>query len=374
MHGTALLLVLTLSTSLSRAEPPPGNRGAPVHAAAPGLAPDGRSIEPGVWPTLSALGPGLVLHGAGTFMAGDRRTAKRLFIGSLVGFSTFFVSGALLAGTGTARGLVGIATPFVIAGGGTFLLSWLADIYGASTGGRDVLASPFLPQIEAELGYRYVYDPQFAYRNFAEARSHFRFRSFRASPSAIVALDDDNQRFALELGKRLRGRVPGEPSRDGSYLETAGSLTYHRFGRERFSVWTPALALEGRLDLAHAGTTLRGAFVEGHVGAGLELYNFDVQGLRARESSFALLLARFAFGVYLRGSGVRGGEATIYYDHRHDDYAAGLGVRGIGSGVLGHLGAAGHYYFSEHWGGALVLEVGSAVVTSLTLRYRRRQP
>ena len=87
--------------------------------------------EPGVLPGLAAVVPGLLLHGSGTYLAKDRRAAKRLAIANGVGLGTLLLSGTLLVVTGTARRLVGVLTPLAVAGTGVFVTTWLADLYGA---------------------------------------------------------------------------------------------------------------------------------------------------------------------------------------------------------------------------------------------------
>lgn len=327
------------------------------------------ALKPGLVPTLGALVPGFILHGSGTYLARDPRTAKRLAIAGGAGLGAFLLGGVVLATTGTSRRLAGVFVPIVFSGAAVFFTSWLADLYGASTGGRAATAASFTPWTEWELGYRYVYDPQFAYRSFGVLRGDLRYRGLRVSPMAMVALDDDNQRLGLDLAYRLRGRRPDERSLDGSFLDVTGGLLFHRYGSEHFSVWTPSLALEGRLDLFHVGRSLRGAFVEGQLGAGLEQYRFDGFG-QAHDDAFGLLLARFGFGLYFGSGATRTGELSVYYDHRHDDFAAGLGVRGIAAGIAGHVGTQGLYFFDRHWGASALLEVGAAVVTGLSVRYR----
>ena len=81
---------------------------------------------------------------------------------------------------------------------------------------------------QAELGYHYVYDPQFAYANFLTARGDLRAGSMRISPAAWLALDDNNQRFLLETAYRPWGRTPGRRAGDGSYVDLAMGLRYER--------------------------------------------------------------------------------------------------------------------------------------------------
>jgi hypothetical protein len=368
--GLVLVLSLVRFASSAQAQALPTS---PQEAPAePGAAKTPHAwLEPGWLAASIGLLPGFVVHGSGAFAIGDRKAARRSLIAEGVGLAAFLAAGSLLAATGSSRRLVGVLVPTVIGGFGVFMLSWLADIYAASTGGRAARAPEFAPWLDAELGYLYVHDPQFAYASFLTARADLRAGAWRAAPQAWVALDDDNQRFLLELGYRPWGARPGQLAADGSFVELATGLRYHRFGSERFAVITPEWHLDGRLDLARMGKSMSGAFVDGQLGAALELYDFDVKGSTLANNAFGLLLMRFGFGVYFGDGGRRSGEAAVYYDHRHDDFAAGLGVQGIASGVLGHFGLRGHYFITREWGLTGLAELGSAVVTGLSVRYRR---
>ena len=352
----ALLCALTPATVRAEQEPQPQ----PAQQPEP---------EPSVWATGAALVPGVLLHGSGAFVTGDRRSAKVLVATQWIGFATMFVATGALAVSGASRKLVPALGPFIVTGFAAFNLPWLADIYAASTGGR-LARAPLSPaQGEWAFSYRHIHDPQFDYRNFVHGEANLWLGMLRATPSAWFALDDSNQRLRVELAPRILGSTPGERARDGSFFEPGGALTYHRYGDEGFAVWTGELSLDVRYDLARVGPSLRGSFVEASLGAGLEMYDFDVQGARLRDDLSAVGLARFAFGVYL-GDRLRGGELTLYYDHRHDDYAAGLGTEGVGGGFLGHVGTEGFYYVSREWGVSWGFEVGSAYIGWLGLRQR----
>jgi hypothetical protein len=342
-------------------QPEPAEAASEAEATAP---------APGIWPTLAAIGPGFFVHGAGAFVARDRLAAKRLLIAGTTGFLLFLGGGSAVALSGASRRLMAPILPLVAMGGGVFFVSWFADIYAASTGGRDVGAARWIAPVGVELGYRYVYDPQFAYRNFSYASIDLRADRLRVTPSTWLALDEANQRLRIDAAYRFEGRTPRRQSRDGSYFDLAHALTWHRYPNEAFSVWTFEGRLEGRLDLARWGKSLSGSFAEGHVGAGLELYDFATPGAHVGNDASGLLLARFGFGVYFGDDADRTGEAQLYYDHRHDDYAGGLGVTGIGGGFLGHFGLSGHYYLSRSWGLSLLGEVGSAYIASASVLYR----
>jgi hypothetical protein len=60
----------------------------------------------------------------------------------------------------------------------------------------------------------------------------------------------------------------------------------------------------------------------------------------------------------------------LYYDHRHDGFAAGLKMTGLGSGVAGHFGMEGRLYLDSQWGLLLDAQVGSAYVAGLSILFR----
>jgi hypothetical protein len=359
------LVCMMVQVSSALAEPTTTKPEQVSTAPAPDAA---RPIDPGIGPTALALGAGFVVHGAGSYVAGDRLSARRLLISEGVALAAFLGAGSLLAATGASRKLVAVGLPVVASGVSVFMLGWAADLYAASTGGRDVTGTPQLSAFEAELGPRYVYDPQFAYRNFIYAQVDLRVDRLRASPMAWIAADDDNQRLSFDSAYRVWGRSMQRATRDGSHLDLALAMTYHRYPNERFAVYTPEWRVEGRLDLSHVGRSLRGAFVDGQLGYGLELYDFEAAP--GGPDPFGLLLARFGFGIYFGDSALHSGEASVYYDQRHDDFAAGLGVRGIGGGFLGHVGLKAHQFFAPAWGVGLLIEGGSAIVAGLSMKYR----
>jgi hypothetical protein len=83
-----------------------------------------------------------------------------------------------------------------------------------------------------------------------------------------------------------------------------------------------------------------------------------------------MLLAAFGFGVYLGRRTDRWGEARIFYDHRHDDYAGGLKIPGLGSGTLGHFGVDGRAFFTDHWGARAEVQAGAGWLAGISLVYR----
>lgn len=327
---------------------------------------------PRAGPIVAALLPGAVLHGAGHWVQGHRPTAYRLLAIEGIGIALVLVGGGVLAATGANRIIVGPAAAVTIGGVGLFASSYLADVHGVSTP-ADGGGSPRLhaPELRSELGYRYVHDPQFRYRSFLRQSAEARWRRLRVEQSGWFALDDENARLRLLGGVRLYGPLPdGPPARDGTFIEVEAAATHHAYSSDGFRTLTGELVVSSRIDLVRIDRLLRGAFVEIAGGYGRQAFDLDVPGHDLGDDASDLLLFRSAFGWYVgRGAAPRG-EVSIYYDHRHDDFAAGLKLRGVASGPAGHFGVGGTVFFAERWGIEALAEVGSAWVTGLGLVYR----
>jgi hypothetical protein len=322
------------------------------------------------WAVGAAVVPGLLVHGAGHYVAGDKRTAWRLL--ALEGVGLGAVGGGLvtLAATGASRRLVAPVATFTIAGVGLFAISAMADLYGvlAPPGGT---GEPLreAPRFAAELGLRHVYDPVFPYGTFSYQALEARLGGLRLSQSSWYSLNEhQNRRLRFEGAWRFVGPRPAgrERASDGSFLEFETAFTDHDYASDGFAVTTVEGSLHSRLDLARVGPTLAGSFAEFHAGLALASNRYA----RHPDEGDDLLLGGFAFGVYLGRRADRWGEAKIYYDHRHDGFAAGLKMRGLGSGVPGHFGARALFFFDRSWGAQAEVEAGSAYVTGLSLLYR----
>ncbi|WP_437734523.1 hypothetical protein [Sorangium sp. So ce1335] len=378
-HFLALLALLVAAPAQAdeaeghpaSAAPSGWSSAAPASAAPVSAAPATHGISPGrrALAATGAVIPGLLVHGTGHFLLGEGRTGMSLL--ALGGAGTGLVIGGLggAAVTGASRRVIAPIVLTTVTGAGLFGISLLADLYGvlAPEGGT---GSPLtaLPWVETQLGVAYVYDPTFAYRSFLVPGMDLRLRSLRLSGSGWFALNDDNARLRGEMAYRFLG--PGTPdgprAADGSFLELEGALTHHRYTSDGFSTVTGEVTLKGRLDLAHIGPTLRGSFAEMGWGIGLEAYRHGRREFEGNE----ILTPHFAFGMYLGHEGYPRGEAKVFYDHRHDGYAGGAKLTGLGSGVPGHIGVQGRLYASPRWGLLADVQAGSAYVGRLSLLMR----
>lgn len=319
-----------------------------------------------------AIVPGVALHGSGHYALGQRKAAFALLIGEGIGLALILGGYGTLRATGNSRNLAGPAVAATVFGAGLLLATFGADLYGTlSTDGGAVDRIPRAPpRVESELGYRYVADPHFSYGHFVVESLTLRQGHFRLTPSAWFASNSSNVRYRVEAAYRLVGLEPGERGRRDDHLDLVLGGLHQRYMPEHFRRSGLEFALDARLDLSHFGDTLRGSFIESGIGYGLAKVTYDLQGVTAPADTDDLLLARVGLGVTLRGRAASGSEVRVFYDHRHDDYAAGLLTPGRISGVFGKFGADLRWYFTPRLGVLVDAQVGSAWLGGLSLLLR----
>jgi len=329
-------------------------------------------------PAAAAIVPGALVHGSGQFALGESQTGKNLLLMEGVGLGLFLGGGLTLFLTGASRYVVGPAAGATMVGFGLFSTSYLADIYGTMSRDGDAAPSRYRgpARWETELGYRRLHDPQFAYTDFLYQRVSRQIGPFRLNPSGWFSLAGDTARYRWETQYRALGNVTALRPRDQSFVDVTLGFVHQRHRPEHFSKSSAELSVDARYDLARLGRPLRGSFIELGLGYGIGRLDYDLQGLQVPHDIEHLLLGRIGFGITLRGESAPGSEWLVYYDHRHDDYVAGLKLTGLGSGVAGHFGTSLRWFFTESLGVALGAEIGSASVGGASLVYRnqRRPP
>lgn len=316
----------------------------------------------------AAIIPGVLIHGAGTYVAGDTEGAKTLLYAEGVGLGLLLIGASGLALTGASRRVSGPLGYMTGGGAGLFVGSWIADIYGAATGGREAIPGGSLPTLQLAAGWRYVYDPQFEYRQFAHLDGQWRLGETALDATIWQAVDDGNLRVSGGVSHRILGDLHNRQS--GSFFDARGGVIWHDYDTEGFSVLTFEGSLDGRYDLGDMARSLKGAFVEGGIGWALEFYDYDIPGVELGEDTFDQLLMRFELGTYLASDNPYGGEVSVYYDHRKDDFAAGYSFDGIGVGAVGSVGLAGVLPLTETLALDLDAQYGSAVIVGASIRYR----
>lgn len=315
----------------------------------------------------AAAVPGLVLHGSGHWVMGQKRVARTLLLTEAAGLGAMGSGASILIGSGFSRKLVAPASGLVILGVGLFLVSFLADLEGTIA---PPLGEPrvVLPIVETSLGYRYVSDPVFAYRSFVATGLDLRVGKLRVSPEGWFGAGHPNERLRLAGAYRFAGPTT-KRARDGSFVDAEVAGIHHAFPPERFSITSLELMVAGRLDLARIGSTLRGSFVDAALGYGLARHRYAVRG--SPEDGNDQLLARVGYGVWIGRPTSTWAEVSAFYEHRHDGFAGGLDMPGTFSGVPGNFGARAITWLTEDLGASLEAQFGHAFVAGASVLVRQ---
>lgn len=310
--------------------------------------------------------PGLLLHGAGSWLSGDTETAKPLLIAEGVGIG---LTGGALAGlalTGAARNWSGLFISTAIVGMGLFTLSFATDVYHTAAPLGFGQHPGSVPWMTTEVGLLWIDNPRLDYGPLAQTSATLRWGRWSAALTANQAPQALHSLTRLEAGFRMWGAPTGRrtSATGGSHLTALLGYEYSSYRQQAYATASGDVRITGRIDSEHVLPHVRGAFFEGEL------------GYARRETGYArfytavsdsVLLGGFAFGAYHGDPTTSGGETRLYYDHRHDGYVSGLLMTGLGSGTIGHFGLETTHFFSPTWGLRAHAEIGAAAVLGVHL-------
>jgi hypothetical protein len=311
----------------------------------------------------AALVPGVVVRGTGSYLVRERGTARRLFWLGAIGVGALVVGGFPVGITGghpyTMPGV-----PLAIGGTGLFLSSWAADVAVAT--GAGPFGSPRAPAPwSIEVGSSYARD---AHRRRALVRGFGRLVVGRVELGAGGYADTggDAVEGLAEARVRITGpRWTGAEVADGTRLWLRAGVRARDDDGDLVDVLTAEAEAFLRVDLRRIDPRVAGMFVEGSTGLGLARVTYPT-GAADHDS---LLLARFAWGVYLG----RRGELALFYDHRRDLLAGGIAAWRA-AGFVGHVGTTVDVRVAGPWVVAGAIEFGNAWVGTLAVRYQGGRP
>ncbi len=323
------------------------------------------TIESGLLPGAVSILPGVIVHGAGHYIGGDRETAADLLIMEAAGLLAFAGAGYAIIYTGASTKILVPALPVITAGAGLFILSWFYDIYGSFSGARRAGRQRQKIFIETDGGLTYVYDPQFEYNTFATLSAVFKYNEWRISPEAWIAIDDDNRRYVIDVSYQLIGDSGYLFKKKGEYLDLrfTNRYGYHKFGTEKFLKRWIDFCFTGRLEMGGVWESLNGSFTEFEAGYNSEWVSFLIDRDVPAEYTDQYLFSA-GFGVYLGSREKPPGEIMIYYNHRREELAGGMK-----SGYIGYIGLNAEFKIISRIRAALDIRYGSALIIGGRLAY-----
>jgi hypothetical protein len=377
VSSSLLLVVLVAAGRPVAAEPRPEQAPDPVASTIEEGEPAPPTATERALATGAVVVPGVLVHGSGHFVTGESKTARRLLLAEGVGLGMILTGGGVLALTGASRYLTGPAAGVAIGGFGLFLGSFAADAYGVLNpdGGAAGERSRTAAGAESELGYLALSGPRVDEPGYVVQRLSLRAGSLRVTPSGVFSARGTSARYRVEGAYRFLGSTPNASGHGTSdHLDLVVAAFHHREPSDYVARSSMELQLDTRYDLSHVGPTLRGAFVDFSIGYAAAHVAYDVNGIAVPGDFDSALLGRFGFGAIFRGAAHSGSEASLYYDHRHDDLVGGLVMRGLGSGAAGRFGFDARWYFTPNFGLSVRGEVGSAWLGGASLLFREEGP
>lgn len=308
----------------------------------------------------AALGPGLIVHGLGSWIVDERPAAKRLVATEGIALLGAAAGILAIAGSGGSEKTIIPAVPMALFGTGAFLSSWFADIYVAAGGTREGL-SRSRPPWRVDVGGAWQHD---AYRERVFARTGGRIDVGRLGFGATGLLDAGGDAALVEgnLHVRVIGAAStGEPTSYGHRLDVRVGGRWHQDDIDDVRQLVGEAEVGGRLDFGAVDRALAGTFGEVSFGLGVA----RIEYARSQTDTDAILLTGFGFGAYL---GQRG-EARVFYDHRRDGLVGGLPAGGL-SGFLGSVGAGVDLRVLGPWAVVGEVQVGNGWFTTFGVGYR----
>ncbi|MCP4136110.1 MAG: hypothetical protein GY754_34385 [bacterium] len=324
-------------------------------------------VENGFIPGVVSIFPGVILHGSGLWMGDDPDAAYDLMIMEGIGVGAILVSITAMALTGASPKVSGPMVPVTAAGSGLFFTSWLADLYGSFLGSRPVARMERGNYFDISSGYWYVYDPQFKYQNLL----HFSFEKtiggWSFSPKAWIALDDDNQKYLGEISYQFMGPRSSFFAEYKNKVEFSPTLRYsnHNYGSEKFIKHTADLSAVGRFFMGSYWKSLDGSFTVYELGFSTEWVNFTIENIDIPIDYNVYFIFTFGYGIFLGSEESPLGEIVLFYNHRRDDYAGGMGIEGAGQGVLGYCGLNIEFFIGPYVELEIELKAGSALIAGV---------
>ncbi len=221
---------------------------------------------------LWALGPGLLLHGAGHLYLEEEETAIVLVLMEVGGLGLLGV-GALVPWVYQGRfASTGAARPLMYTGMGALIASYVIDVVGVVRGESPLIYSSPLKRkgVFAEVGYEFMQARYYPLRNVLQARVGLDSGTFMMSASTLQDVSLQTSRYRGEVGWRLWQL---EETEHQVYMQGRGDLLQLR-DIGRFSRGEASLELGGVLDLGSISPHLRKMYIGIQGGYGYQWYAF----------------------------------------------------------------------------------------------------
>lgn len=310
--------------------------------------------------TGAAVVPGLLLHGSGHFVLGERQTAYRLLAMEGAGLLGIVGGIGLLAAVGGSEKLAAIYVPLAVGGAGLFGLSFLADVAGAAHGRRPWPVPSVRSGLRVRAGYVGLFASKHSFGHLGELGVEWQTRRLVLEGAAMVHPQGDFSAYRGLAGWRL-WLSPDNPVTRATLFAELGRQGFHREG---FSITTFRAFGELRWNLGGLLATMENAWVLGRLGWGFD--SFDFAGTSADDDGLPFLVADVGFGL-MASERV---EVELAYRHRKGDLPGGMALSDGMAGFAGMLELRGRVTLGARWALVPGVRLGTGVMPWLSLESR----
>lgn len=215
--------------------------------------------------------PGVLLHGSGHYLMGEKETGKKILKIEGYSFLTGVSSLVALGLLGNADETSGVLIPISMLSFGTFAATWLFDVIG-TTGLSNQLSVGQHPYKQSFVNFSYSQQDnnQSPYYTFYSGRLQYGNNQFFAQVNTEVEESLDYREFAFKGGYNIM-------QKDYTNLYVIPESKY-RYSTEGFSIAQFDLQLEMDINLAKLSNTLKNVYFVNTIGYGNSQFNFEGSG------------------------------------------------------------------------------------------------
>lgn len=327
--------------------------------------PSATSLEPApVEGSLFAAGvavvPGVLLHGAGHFALGERRSAYRLLAMEGIGLAGMVGGLGMLIAVGGSEKIAALYVPVLVGGVGLFSISFLADLAGSLHGSGPWPLPIDLPGFRLRIGYAGLFGSEHDFRHLGLLGVEWQGERLWLEGQATLHPEGAYSAYRGLLGWTL-WRRPHEPV---TRLRLVGEFVRQGFHSERMSLTTGRVFGELRWNLGGWVPTMQNAWLLGRLGAGLDVFGYA--DAPASDEGLPFLVADIGMGLMVG----RRVEVELAYRHRKGELPGGLALSDGLTGFAGMLELRGRVRVTEWWTIVPEVKLGTGVMTCLWIESR----
>jgi hypothetical protein len=300
--------------------------------------------------------PGILVHGAGHFVLGERKAAYRLFAIEGVGLAGIVGGMGVLASVGGSEKLAPLYVPLVVGGLGLFGASFLGDAAGAAHGARPWPEPRLVDGLTLRTGYVGLFDSKHTFGHMGALSGEWRDGRLVLEGGATLHPRGNYRQYRGLAGWRVWAPAGERVTR----LTLFGEVARQAFPGEGFSITTGRAFGELRQNLGAFVPTLQNTWLLGRLGWGID--SLDYTGAAAADA-LQFLVAETGYGLMA----TEHVEVELVYRQRKGELPGGLILSDGLAGFAGILELRGRVIGGGRWALAPGVKLGTGVMPWLSV-------